>query len=183
MTDPGSRWQKWVVCLLLGLAVLVVFWPALHYGFVHYDDQDYVTENKEVQHGLNLQSIKWALTTAHASNWNPLTWVSHIIDCELYGLQPAGHHLTSLLLHLANSILLFLLLERLTGALGPSAFVAAMFALHPLRVESVVWIAERKDVLSTSFWMLTVGAYVRYVEECKVRSSTHLRQGYGGQEF
>jgi Flp pilus assembly protein TadD len=171
MTDSGSRWQKWVVCLLLGLAVMVVFWPALHFGFVHYDDQEYVTENKEVQHGLNLQSIKWALTTAHASNWHPLTWVSHIIDCQLYGLRPAGHHLTSLLLHLANSILLFLLLERLTGALGPSAFVAAMFALHPLRVESVVWIAERKDVLSTFFWMLTVGAYARYAENLKFKIS------------
>jgi tetratricopeptide (TPR) repeat protein len=171
MTDSGSRWQKWVLCLLLGLAVMVVFWPALRYGFIHYDDQDYVTDNKDVQHGLNWQSIKWALTTAHAANWHPLTWVSHIIDCQLYGLNPAGHHLTSLLLHLANSILLFLLLGRLTGALWPSAFVAAMFALHPLRVESVVWISERKDVLSTFFWMLTVGAYVRYEEEFNVQSS------------
>ncbi len=167
MTDSGSRWQKWVICLLLGLAVMGVFWPALQCGFVRYDDQDYVTENKEVQQGLNWQSIKWALTTAHAANWHPVTWVSHIVDCQLYGLQPAGHHLTSLLLHAANAILLFLLLGRLTGALWPSAFVAAIFALHPLRVESVVWISERKDVLSTFFWLLTVWAYVFYVENLK----------------
>jgi Flp pilus assembly protein TadD len=171
MTDSASRWQKWVVCLLLGLAVMIVFWPALHYGFIHYDDQDYVTDNKDVQHGLNWQSVKWALTTAHAANWHPLTWVSHMVDCQLFGLQPAGHHLTSLLLHVANSILLFLLLGRLTGALWPSAFVAAMFALHPLRVESVVWISERKDVLSTFFWMLTVGAYVRYAKNLKSKVS------------
>jgi tetratricopeptide (TPR) repeat protein len=171
MTDSGSRWKKWAVCLLLGLAVMVVFCPGLRYGFVYYDDQDYVTNNKDVQHGLNWQSIKWAFTTAHAANWHPLTWMSHIVDCQLFGLQPAGHHLTSLLLHLANSILLFLLLDRLTGALWPSAFVAATFALHPLRVESVVWVAERKDVLSTFFWMLTVGAYARYVENLKSRIS------------
>jgi protein O-mannosyl-transferase len=171
MTDSGCRWQKGVVCLLLGLAVMVAFWPALHYGFIHYDDQDYVTENAAVQHGLTWQSIRWALTTARAANWHPLTWLSHIIDCDLYGLKPAGHHLTSLLLHAANSILLFLLLGRLTGALWPSAFVAAMFALHPLRVESVVWVSERKDVLSTFFWMLTVGAYARYAEKLKTQTS------------
>ena len=172
MTESGSRWQKWGVCLLLALAVWVVFWPALRYGFVYYDDQDYVTDNKNVQHGLNWQSIKWALTTAHAANWHPVTWMSHIIDCQLYGLNPVGHHLTNLLLHSANSVLLFLLLRRLTGAPWRSAFVAAIFALHPLRVESVVWISERKDVLSTFFWMLAVGAYVRYAGHLKLQLST-----------
>jgi protein O-mannosyl-transferase len=171
MTDSGSRGQKWAVCLLLVVAVLVVFGPALRCGFISYDDPDYVSSNPDVQHGLNWQSIQWALTTTHADNWHPLTWVSHILDYRLYGPKPAGHHLTSLLLHAANSVLLFLLLHRLTGGLWPSAFVAAMFALHPLRVESVVWVAERKDVLSTLFWLLTVGAYACYVEEFKVQSS------------
>jgi protein O-mannosyl-transferase len=171
MTDTGRQWQKWVVCLLLGAAVLFAFWPALRCNFVYFDDQDYVVFNKNVQHGLNWQSIKWALTSAHAANWHPLTWVSHILDVQVYGLEPAGHHMTSLLLHLVNAVLLFLLLNGLTGALWRSAFVAAIFALHPLRVESVVWISERKDVLSTFFWLLTVAAYARYAEEFKVRSS------------
>jgi tetratricopeptide (TPR) repeat protein len=126
--------------------------------------------NPDIQHGLNWRSITWAFTTGHAANWHPLTWLSHTLDFQLYGLEPSGHHLTSLLLHLASSVLLFLLLNRLTGALWCSAWVAAVFALHPLRVESVVWVAERKDVLSTFFWMLTVGAYVRYVEKCRVQN-------------
>jgi protein O-mannosyl-transferase len=171
MTNCESRPQKWQICLLLGLAVMIVFWPALHYGFISFDDQDYVTENPEVQHGVTLQSLRWALTTSHAANWHPVTWVSHMIDCQLYDLRPAGHHLTNLLLHAANSILLFLLLMRLTGDLRPSAFVAAIFALHPLRIESVVWISERKDVLSTFFWMLAVGAYVKYTENLKSKIS------------
>ncbi|HTA29741.1 MAG TPA: hypothetical protein VK731_04620, partial [Candidatus Cybelea sp.] len=171
MTDFGRRGEKWLVCLLLGAVVLAVYARALQCTFVSLDDPDYVTSNADVQHGLNWHSIKWSLTTGHAANWHPLTWISHTIDCQLYGLKPAGHHLTNLLLHLANSVLLFLLLNRLTGALWPSAWVAAVFALHPLRVESVVWVAERKDVLSTFFWMLTVGAYARYVEEFKLQSS------------
>jgi protein O-mannosyl-transferase len=171
MTDSGSRWQKRVVGLLLAAAVLAVFWPALHYGFISYDDHTYVTSNRDIQQDLNWQSIKWALTTGYAANWHPLTWLSHTLDYQLYRLNPLGHHLTSLLLHAANAVLLLLLLNRMTGALWPSAFVAAMFALHPLRVESVVWVAERKDVLSTFFWMLTVGSYVRYAEEFKVQGS------------
>jgi protein O-mannosyl-transferase len=171
MTDAGTRRTKWLLCALLGAAVLVVYGPALHCGFVNYDDPAYVTENWHVQHGLNWPCIRWAFTTDAASNWHPLTWLSHTVDCQLYGLHPAGHHLTSLLLHAANSVLLLLLLNRLTGALWRSAFVAAIFAIHPLRVESVVWISERKDVLSAFFWMLTVGAYVRYVEKFKVQSS------------
>jgi Flp pilus assembly protein TadD len=173
MTDFGSRWQKWAVCLLLAVAVLAVFWPALHCNFLYYDDQDYVTRNEDVQHGLNWQSIKWALTSAHAANWHPVTWMSHIVDCQLYGVEPLGHHLTSVLLHLVNVLLLFLLLDHLTGALWASAWVAAVFALHPLRVESVVWIAERKDVLSTFFWMLTVGAYVSYADHLRAQISNY----------
>jgi tetratricopeptide (TPR) repeat protein len=171
MTAFGTRRTEWLLCLLLAGAVLITFGSALHCGFVNFDDFNYVTDNWHVQHGLNAQSVRWAFTTDTASNWHPLTWLSHIVDCQLFGLHPAGHHLTSLLLHAANSVLLLLLLQRLTGALWRSAFVAAMFALHPLRVESVVWISERKDVLSAFFWMLTVGAYVRYVGEFKVRSS------------
>jgi Flp pilus assembly protein TadD len=160
-----------LLCAGLGAAVLAVFWPALHCGFVNYDDPGYVTLNKNIQHGLNWESIKWALTTGYASNWHPLTWVSHIVDWRLYGLEPEGHHLTSLIFHAASSILLFLALNHLTSALWPSAFVATMFALHPLRVESVVWVAERKDVLSAFFWMLTIGAYARYADEFKVGRS------------
>ena len=171
MTEPEKRRQKWLVCALLGTAALAVYWPALHCGFVNYDDPAYVTANWHVLHGFNGPDIRWAFTAVAASNWHPLTWLSHTLDCQWYGLRPAGHHLSSLLLHLANSILLFLLLRRLTGALWRSAIVAAMFALHPLRVESVVWISERKDVLSSFFWMLTVGAYVRYAEEFKVQGS------------
>jgi protein O-mannosyl-transferase len=171
MTEVGPRRQKWLVSALLGAAVLAVFWTALRCSFVGLDDPDYVVENTDIQHGFNWKSITWAFTTGHAANWHPLTWLSHMLDYQLYGLNPAGHHLTNLLLHLGSSVLLFLLLNRMTGALWRSAWAAAIFALHPLRVESVVWVAERKDVLSTFFWMLTVLAYVRYAEEFKVRSS------------
>jgi tetratricopeptide (TPR) repeat protein len=171
MTEPGTQRQKWVVCALLGAAVLAVFWPALHCGFVNFDDPAYVTDNWHVRHGFNAPGIRWAFTAVAASNWHPLTWLSHMLDCQLYGLQPAGHHMTSVLLHVANAVLLFLLLRRLTGALWRSAIVAAMFALHPLRVESVAWVSERKDVLSSFFWMLTVVAYIRYAEEFKVQCS------------
>jgi tetratricopeptide (TPR) repeat protein len=163
--------MKRLVCVLLFVAAVLVFSPALRCGFISFDDPDYVTLNTDIQHGLNWQSVKWALTTVHAANWHPLTWISHIVDYRLYGPRPAWHHLTSITLHAASSALLFLLLRRMTGALWPSAFVAAMFALHPLRVESVVWISERKDVLSTFFWMLTVGAYVRYADHLKSQIS------------
>jgi len=183
MKDSGSRWQKWVVGLLLGAAVLAAFWPALHCGFVNFDDPDYVTGNTDIQHGFNWPSVKWALTTGHAANWHPLTWMSHILDWQLYGPEPGGHHLTSLLLHLASAVLLFLLLNRMTGALWRSAWVAAAFALHPLRVESVVWVAERKDVLSTFFWMLAVGAYLRYAENLKSQMLVAPKRSGGGSNF
>ena len=172
MTERGTRRQKWVLCALLGAAVLAVYWQALRCTFVNFDDPDYVTLNKAIQHGITWESIKWGFTTGCGANWHPLTWMSHAFDCQFYGLNPAGHHLTSLLLHAANAVLLFLLFHRLTGAPWRSAFVAAVFALHPLRVESVVWVAERKDVLSTFFWMLTAGAYVRYADRLKFQVST-----------
>lgn len=148
----------------LVLVTLAVYWPAGGFGFVNYDDPSYVEENKLVQGGFTLESIGWAFTGSHASNWHPLTWMSHMLDWAFFGANPSGHHWVNVLFHVANSVLLFLVLRQATHATGRSGFVAALFALHPLHVESVAWIAERKDVLSTLFWILTMGAYVRYVE-------------------
>ena len=120
-------------------------------------------DNHAVVPGLTLHGIAWAFTHTHASNWHPLTWLSHMVDCQLYGLQPAGHHLTSVVLHAVNAILLFLVLRRMTGAFWPSAFVATIFGVHPLRAESVAWVSERKDVLSGTFFVLTLAAYQAYV--------------------
>ncbi len=132
--------------------------------FVNFDDGLYVTDNPLVQQGLTWDGAVWALQTTHASNWHPVVWFSHMLDCSLFGLFPGGHHLTNLLLHVLNTILLFLLLRRLTGAMWRSALVAALFGWHPVHVESVAWVAERKDVLSTLFWILTIWAYAHYVE-------------------
>ncbi len=140
----------------------LIYAQTLRHEFV-YDNIQYVSENQPVLHGLTAKGIAWAFTTDYASNWHPLTWLSHMLDCQLYGLKPWGHHLSNVLLHAATAILLFLVLWRMTGDLWPSAFVAAVFAIHPLRVESVAWVAERKDVLSGLFFMLTLGAYVGYV--------------------
>jgi tetratricopeptide (TPR) repeat protein len=168
VSSPAKeRGLAWLVCLVLAAAVLGVFWGAMGCDFVNYDDPTYVTSNGAIQHGLTRQSVVWAFETGAASNWHPLTWLSHIADVELYGLKAAGHHLTSVLLHAANAVLLFVILRTMTGALWRPAVVALLFALHPLRAESVVWISERKDVLSTFFWMLTVWAYVRAVGESK----------------
>ncbi|MHC4194038.1 MAG: glycosyltransferase family 39 protein [Planctomycetota bacterium] len=158
--------KSWVplIYLTLVLATLAVYWQVHNYGFVNYDDPAYVSENQNIKSGITWDSIKWALTAGYAANWHPLTWLSHMLDWQLFGTDAGGHHLTNLFLHIANSLLLFTVLKRMTSALWPSAFVAALFALHPLHVESVAWITERKDVLSTFFWMLTVAAYLRYVE-------------------
>jgi tetratricopeptide (TPR) repeat protein len=159
-----------LIGLLLALITLLVYLPVARDGFVNYDDQDYVTENSVVQQGLTWTGIKWAFTTGHASNWHPLTWLSHMADCELFALNPGAHHLVNVLFHTANVVLLFLLLLRLTGELWPVAFVAALFAWHPLHVESVAWISERKDVLSTFFALLTLLAYTRYVQKFEIRN-------------
>lgn len=164
-----SRRLKLMVSLLLIVATLATYWQVRYHDFVNFDDDIYVTENPRVQAGLSLDTIVWAFTTTDAEFWHPLTWISHMLDCQLYGLNPIGHHFTNLLLHVANTLLLFLVLQWMTGAIWRSAFVAALFALHPLHVESVAWVAERKDVLSTLFWMLTLGAYIRYAE-CPVFS-------------
>ncbi len=148
--------------ILLVLLTLAAFLPVLGNGFV-WDDELYLLNNPRAAGGLTLAGLGWALTTFHAANWHPLTWVSHFLDVELFGLRPAGHHLVSLLWHAGNVVLLFLLLLRLTGARGRSALVAALFAVHPLHVESVAWVAERKDVLSTFFALAAVAAYLRYL--------------------
>jgi Tfp pilus assembly protein PilF len=153
--------RRLLVATLLALAVAGVFWPILGNGFVDYDDDEYLTANPWVQQGLTRESLRWAWTTGHVY-WQPLTWTSHIVDWELFGAAPAGHHAVSLAYHVANTVLVFLLLERTTAATWRSALVAALFGLHPLRVESVAWAAELKDVLSTFLWLLTTHAWVSW---------------------
>ncbi|MFZ0825945.1 MAG: tetratricopeptide repeat protein [Verrucomicrobiia bacterium] len=165
MANLTRNQLRLVVCLALVLVTAALYWPMLHHDFINYDDAAYITENPQVQSGLTGSEFVWAFQTGYAGNWHPLTWISHMLDCQLYGLKPAGHHLTNLLFQTANSLLLFLWLNQLTGALWRSAFVAALFAWHPLHVESVAWAAERKDVLSAFFWMLTLIAYTRYAQE------------------
>ncbi len=159
-----NAWRTLLVCPLLAAATLAAFWPVLHNAFLSYDDQVYVTQNPHLTGGLTWANVAWAFQAGYAGNWHPVTWLSHMLDVQLFGLNAGWHHLTSLLLHVANGLLLFLVLKRMTGALWRSAFVAALFALHPIHVESVAWIAERKDVLSGFFFMLTLWAYARYVE-------------------
>lgn len=155
---------KLFFCFGLVVTTFVVYSPLLSHDFINFDTPLHVTENPRVQAGLTKNTIIWAFTSFHANFWIPLTWLSHMLDCQLFGLNPGMHHLTNLLFHLANSVLLFLLLERMTGSVWRSALVAALFALHPLRVESVAWVAQRKDVLSTLFWLLTMWGYVIYAQ-------------------
>src|SRR5262245_45034717 len=150
------------VCLGLALLILLCYWPVTRNGFITFDDPQYLLKNRHVTSGFTWQGVAWAFRTGYASNWHPVTWVSHMLDCQLYGLAPWGHHLTNLLLHTAVTLLLFLFLSRLTGALWRSALVAALFAWHPLHVESVAWASERKDVLSAFFFLLTLLAYAEY---------------------
>jgi Tfp pilus assembly protein PilF len=159
----GDRGDLWASLLLAGLT-LSAFGGVCANDFVNFDDPGYVTENRHVKEGLTANSLWWACTTGSECNWHPLTWISLQLDYELYRLHPWGFHLTNLLLHTANTLLLFLVLRRMTGARWRSVLVAALFAVHPLHVESVAWVAERKDVLSTLFWMLTLWAYLRYIE-------------------
>ena len=159
-----ARHKSIFICLILAALILAVYWQVGSFSFVEYDDQVYVTENPHVKEGLNADSLAWAFTTGHGANWHPVTWLSHMLDYQLFGMNAGRHHLTNLLFHIINTLLLFLLLRRLTGADWRSGFVAALFALHPLHVESVAWIAERKDVLSTFFWLLSIWSYARYAE-------------------
>lgn len=156
--------RKSMICLFLVLMTFAVYWQVRNHEFIGYDDDGYVTENPRVQNGLTLKNIIWAFKSTHKSNWHPLTWLSHMLDVQLFGMNPGRHHMTSVLFHMLNSLLLFAVFNRMTGKLWQSGFVAAMFALHPLHVESVAWVAERKDVLSTFFGMLTLWSYARYAE-------------------
>ena len=165
ITPAGVRWQNFAVCVFLVLLVIAVFGQTVRFGFVNYDDPDYVYENPVVEKGLTLNGAAWALTYGEIGHWHPLTWLSHMADCQVYGLWAGGHHLTNVALHAVAVVLLFLVLREMTGKLWRSAFVAAVFAIHPLRAESVAWIAERKDVLSGVFFMLTLWVYVRYTRQ------------------
>jgi tetratricopeptide (TPR) repeat protein len=161
----GRVMPAFLVCALLALVTLWTFWPALHCDFINYDDDGYVTANAHVQQGLTQEGVTWAFRTGATGNWHPLTWLSLMLDAQLLGHSAVGFHLTNLLLHIASTVLLFLVFKRMTGALWRSAFVAALFALHPLHVESVAWVAERKDVLSAFFFMLTLWAYAWFVQK------------------
>lgn len=166
LVNPSSnRRQKILLCLLLAVVTFGIFWQTGSHEFINFDDELFVTENIHVQEGLTWGGMKWAFTTFLAANWHPLTCLSHMTDFEFFGLNPKGHHLTSVFLHTTTALLLFLLLVRITDCLLRSFMVAALFALHPLHVESVAWVSERKDVLSALFYMLTLLVYTRYVEK------------------
>ena len=167
--NVNRHWLTVGVCIFLAVLVWVVFGQTLGHDFVNYDDPRYVYENTKITSGLSIAGIGWAFTHIHSENWHPLTTISHMLDCQLYGLKAGWHHFTNVLLHTIAAILLFIALRQMTGALWRSAFVAAVFAIHPLRVESVAWIAERKDVLSGVFFMLTLLAYVPYVRAPSIR--------------
>src|SRR5436190_14967195 len=158
------------IAVVLTAITWLVFGQTLGYQFVTFDDPQYVYANRDVAAGLSLEGVSWAFTHTIGGNWHPLTTISHMLDCQLYGLKPAGHHLTNVLLHTIAVVLLFLVLRQMTDTLWQSAFVAALFAIHPLHVESVAWISERKDLLSAVFFMLTLGAYIRYVHKLSFTS-------------
>jgi len=154
-----------VLCVLLAAATIALYSPAIGHSFIVLDDHDYVTANSHVQRGLAWSTLKWAFTTTAAANWHPLTWLSHALDCQFFALNPMGHHLDSVLFHALNAAALFLLLKWVTNRAGASLLAAALFALHPINVESVAWVAERKNVLSTLFFFLAIAAYVRYAQK------------------
>jgi len=166
-SSPRSheRWLVAGICCLLTVMIWAVFGQLRQYDFINFDDDVYVYQNPPVAGGLSWKSIQWTFTQVHSSNWHPVTWLSHMLDCQLFGLNPGAQHLVNVLFHTLATLSLFFMFRALTGALWRSAFVAAVFAIHPLHVESVAWIAERKDVLSGLFFILTIGAYVRYVRE------------------
>ncbi len=171
--NPQPVWREWLICLGLSLVTLAAFLPVRHFGFISCDDcgeRGYVRDNLHVQAGFTWESIRWAFTAFHSSNWHPVTWLSHILDCRLFGLRPSGHHVVNLLFHLANTLLLYGFLRHTTRAVWRSAMVAALFALHPLHIQSVAWISERKDVLSGFFFLLTLLAYAGYVRRTEVRA-------------
>jgi len=170
LADEANKTVKIIIYVLLVLATFAIYSQVQDHEFINYDDDLYITNNLNVQAGLTSESVEWAFTTMDTEDWSPVTWLSHILDYQLYGLNPKGHYLTNLFLHIANALILLLVLSRMTGKLWQSAFVAAIFAFHPLNVESVAWLAERKNVLSTLFWLLTMWAYIRYAEKPTIKS-------------
>ena len=169
-----KRHQEIIICLALVCLTFLVFLRVLWSDFTNFDDQHFVLDNPNVRAGLTLEGVKYAFTATRTANWHPLTWLSFMVDAQIYGTNPFGYHLTNLILHIINVALLFLLLTQMTGYLWRSAFVAALFGIHPLHVESVAWIAERKDVLSTLFWLLTMWAYVRYVRSLNATDGARI---------
>lgn len=150
------------ICVALAAFIAAVFWPICTFEFLNYDDNDYVTDNAWFRTGLDWRNIRWAFTTGHASNWHPLTWLSHMVDCQVFGPNPGAHHIVNVFLHVVNTLLVFFVFKKMTGARWRSAFIAALFALHPLHVEPVAWISERKELLCTLFWGLAIWAYAVY---------------------
>ena len=161
MSEKSDKSRIWFVYLALLVSPLAVFWQVHSFEFINYDDNDYVYKNNHIVTGLKWENIVWVFTHDHGGDFHPLTGLSHIMDCELFGTAPGSQHVVNLLFHLANTLLLFTVLRKMTGAIWQSAFVAALFALHPLHVEPVAWISSRKDVLSTFFWILTMVAYLQ----------------------
>ena len=156
-----------VVCTALIAVTIIAYEPVRHNGFVTLDDNEYVVENTHIKQGLTLETLKWAFTGTHFYMWHPLTTLSYLVEYEFFGINALGDHLTNLVLHIINALLLFWILKKMTGAFWPSAFAAAVFAVHPLQVESVAWACERKSVLSGLFWLLTIAAYIRYAGKPK----------------
>ena len=174
---PQSAYNLLLPALLLFAGVLVVFWPALKNGFINYDDPLYVTKNPHLEGGLTFSNILWAFTDTHqAGFWHPVTWLSHLLDVQLFGLSPAGHHFTSVLFHAINSALLFFVLNAFTASRWKSFAVAALFGFHPLRVESIAWVCERKDVLSGFFFILSLWAYLGYAKKQDVRNGPERKR-------
>src|ERR1035441_6276452 len=153
------------LCVLLAAVTIALYSPVMGHSFVVLDDREYVVANSHIHGGLSWNTVRWAFASTEAANWHPLTWLSHALDYQLFALNPAGHHLDSVLIHALNAVLLFLLLAWVTKRVGPSLLVAALFALHPINVESVAWVAERKNVLSTLFFLAAIGAYAWYAQK------------------
>src|SRR5215467_2333362 len=162
MTRFTEKRTSYLVAVALAIGTAAVYWEVVGHPFINYDDPIYVTGNIQVHQGIQLKTVAWAFKTSTFGNWLPLAWLTHLLDYQLYGMRAGGHHFTSLLIHVINTVLLFFVLKKLTGAVWKSGFVAALFAAHPLNVESVAWIAERKNILCTLFWILGIWAYSWY---------------------
>ena len=178
MNNNNQTTKAIFVAVGLALLVIAIFFPVTHFGFVNYDDPEYVLHNSVVQSGINLKSLLWAFARVDSgfTYWHPLSWCSHMLDCELFGLNAGAHHAVNVIFHAANAVILFFLLRRMTGALWRSAIVSAIFAVHPLQVDTVAWITERKNVLSTLLWLLTLMSYVRYTEVARQLPATGERR-------